>query len=133
LSQGYTPDRIFIHGESLGAAVATYLASENPSRGLILEAPFTSAKAVAGGVLPLLGPLLVWGYDSLSQIDRVRVPVLIIHGDRDEIIPYKLGERLFNAANPPKYFWTVAGAGHNDLHVVGRTEFARRLAEFYVR
>jgi len=64
VAEGYTSRRIFIHGESLGTAVAARLAETKASAGLVLEAPFTSASAVAGRVLPLLGPLLVGGYDT---------------------------------------------------------------------
>jgi fermentation-respiration switch protein FrsA (DUF1100 family) len=96
-----------------------------------LEAPFTSAKAVAGRIFPVLGPVLVWGFDNIGRIDRVRAPVLIIHGDRDEIIAYEFGRQLFAAAKEPKSFWTVPRATHNDLHVAGRTEFPYRLATFY--
>lgn len=130
-TKGYSPSQIFIQGESLGAAVAVQLASTKPCAGLILEAPFTSAKAVAGRVFPLVGPLFIWGYNSLTTISRVKAPTLFIHGDRDEVIPYDLGKRLYEAANSPKWFWTVHGAGHNDLHVVARNEFPAKLSEFY--
>jgi fermentation-respiration switch protein FrsA (DUF1100 family) len=62
---------------------------------------------------------------------EVRAPVLIIHGDRDEVIAYEFGQQLFAAANQPKSFWTIPGATHNDLHVIGRPEFSSRLANFY--
>jgi fermentation-respiration switch protein FrsA (DUF1100 family) len=130
-AQGYLPERIIIHGESLGTAVATHLATKKRAAGLILEAPFTSAKAVAGRVMPVLGPLLVHGYDSMRRIKEIQAPVLIIHGDRDEVIAYEFGEELFRAANEPKSFWTVPGATHNDLHVRGNAEFSARLADFY--
>ncbi len=131
VGKGYAPEQIIIHGESLGTAVATHLATRNKSAGLILEAPFTSARAVAGRVVPLLGPVLMWGYDNLSRIKNVRAPLLIIHGDRDEVIAYAFGQELFSAANQPKAFWTIAGATHNDLHVVAKAEFPTRLQAFY--
>ena len=124
-AQGYSPEQIFIHGESLGTAVATYLATKRKSKGLILEAPFTSAKAMAGEVLPVIGPLLMWGYNSRGRIKDIHVPVLFIQGDRDEVVPYRLGQQLFAAANEPKSFWTIAGATHNDLHYVAREEFPK--------
>jgi fermentation-respiration switch protein FrsA (DUF1100 family) len=131
VNHGFGPERIIIHGESLGTAVATWLAVKRPCAGLVLEAPFTSAKAVAGRILPVIGPAMVWGFNNLDRIHRVRAPVLIIHGDRDEVIAYEFGQRLFTAANEPKFFWTIAGATHNDLHVAGRAEFPLRLAQFY--
>ncbi|MBI1791490.1 MAG: alpha/beta hydrolase, partial [Acidobacteria bacterium] len=107
------------------------LASRKPCAGLVLEAPFSSARAVAARVLPLIGPLLVWSYDSKSKIQRVACPVLVIHGDRDEVIDYSLGRELFAAAHEPKRFWTVEHAGHNDLLEVARPHYGRRLADFY--
>jgi fermentation-respiration switch protein FrsA (DUF1100 family) len=130
-SRGFRPGQIIIHGESLGTAVATWLATKRPCAGVVLEAPFTSAKAVAARVLPVVGPALIWGYDNLSRINQVRAPLLIIHGDRDEIIAYEFGQQLFAAAGEPKSFWTIPGASHNDLHVIGRPEFPSRLAGFY--
>ncbi len=131
VSHGFRPEQILIHGESLGTAVATWLAARKPCGGVVLEAPFTSAKAVAGRVLPLLGPALIRGFDSLRRIKQVRAPILIVHGDRDEVIAYEFGQQLFAAANEPKSFWTISGATHNDLHVIGQSEFPSRLAEFY--
>jgi fermentation-respiration switch protein FrsA (DUF1100 family) len=129
--QGYAPDRIVVHGESLGSAVAIDLASQRPCAAVVLEAPFPSAKQVASTVLPILGPLLIWGYDSRSKIPKVNVPVLIIQGDRDEVIALRLGQALFAAAHEPKSFWIVPGAGHNDLVETAGPEYRRRLASFY--
>ncbi|MFB3826829.1 MAG: alpha/beta hydrolase [Bryobacteraceae bacterium] len=111
-ARGY---RIVLHGESLGTAVAVELASRRPCAGLILEAPFPSAGSLAATVLPVLGPLLAPGYDSRSRIGRVRAPLLVIHGDRDDIVPYRLGRALFEIAPEPKRFFTAEGCGHNDI------------------
>jgi uncharacterized protein len=130
-AQGYAPEKIVIHGESLGTAVATYLATKRNCRGVVLEAPLTSARAMAGKVFPVIGPLLLWGYDSLGRIKDVHVPILVIQGDRDEVIPYAFGQQLFAAANEPKSFWAIPGGKHNDLHDIARDEFPQRLATFY--
>jgi pimeloyl-ACP methyl ester carboxylesterase len=132
LAQGFEPQQIIVHGESLGTAVAVDLASRLPCAGVVLEAPFTSARAMAWRVLPVLGPALVWGYDSLSKIGRVRVPIFVIHGDEDEVIAYEFGRELFRAAPEPKSFWTIQGATHNDLHIAGGVEFVARLKSFYL-
>jgi fermentation-respiration switch protein FrsA (DUF1100 family) len=129
--EGYTPDRIIAHGESLGTAVAVDLASKRKCGGLVLEAPFTSAKDVAATVLPVLGPVLIWGFDSQSKIARVNAPVLVVQGDRDEVIPPRLGQALFKAAREPKSFWVVTGAGHNDLVEAAGPEYRNGLASFY--
>lgn len=133
ISRGYDPARIVIHGESLGTAVAVELASRRRCAGLVLEAPFPSARAVASSVLPVLGPLLVWGFDSQKRISSVRVPVLFIQGDQDEVIPYALGRRLYESAPEPKEFWTVPGAGHNNLVETDRAGYVEHLRAFYSR
>jgi uncharacterized protein len=131
LSKDLKPEQIILHGESLGTAVAAELASKRKCAAMVLEAPFTSARAVAHKVLPFIGPLLVWGFDTKSRLPHVKSPVFVIHGDRDEVIAYEFGKELFAAAREPKQFWTVPGATHNDLHLAGRAEFPRRLADFY--
>jgi fermentation-respiration switch protein FrsA (DUF1100 family) len=131
LSLGYRPGQIIVHGESLGTAVAVNLASRRHCRALILEAAFSSAQEVAGTVLPVLSPLLIWSYDSKSRIGQVSAPVLFIHGDRDEIIPLRLGQALFAAAPKPKQFWVVPGAGHNDIVESAGLAYRQRLQSFY--
>jgi fermentation-respiration switch protein FrsA (DUF1100 family) len=131
LDQGYASERILIHGESLGSAVAIDLASRRSCAGVVLEAPFNSASQVAAGVLPLVGPLIMRAFDSKRKIGKIRAPLLFLHGDRDEVIPYKLGRDLYDAAPEPKSFWTIEGAGHNDLLEVAGERYRERLAEFY--
>jgi uncharacterized protein len=128
---GYTPDRIIVQGESLGTAVAVDLAIRRKCAAVILESPLMSAGKVAGTVLPFLGPLLVRGYDTHSKISRVRVPLLVIHGDADEIVPFSQGQSVFQAANAPKEFWPVSGAHHNDLMEVASSAYVVRLRSFY--
>jgi fermentation-respiration switch protein FrsA (DUF1100 family) len=131
VTKGFKPGQIILHGESLGTAVAAELASRRKCTGVVLEAPFTSARAVAHKVLPLVGPLLVWGFDTKSRMAKINAPVFVIHGDRDAVITYEFGQQIFAVAREPKRFWTIPGATHNDLHIAGRSEFSRRLAEFY--
>jgi len=129
-SKGWTAEKIIIAGESLGTAVAVELATRVQCAGIILEAPFTSARAVAARVLPVLGPALVWGFDTRSRIGRIRAPLLFVQGDEDEVIPYELGQELYSAAPEPKTFWTVKGAHHNDIHAVAMAEYRTRAREF---
>jgi fermentation-respiration switch protein FrsA (DUF1100 family) len=130
LSQGWSADQIIVHGESLGTTVAVDLASRGKCAGVILEAPFPSARAVAARVLPVLGPLLVWGFDAKSKIARLRAPLLVIHGDRDEVIDFALGRELFDAAPEPKQHWTIAGAGHNSILYTAGPAYRERLRKF---
>lgn len=122
---------VVLHGESLGTAVAVKLAGEVDCAGLILEAPFPSARAVAHRVLPGLGPLLVWGFNTGAGIGKARCPVLVIHGSRDEVIDIELGKQVFEAAPEPKDFWLVRGAGHNDLAATAGPAYRDRLRSFY--
>jgi uncharacterized protein len=131
LGKGYRPDQIIVHGESLGTAVAIDLASRRPCAALILEAPFTSASDVAGTVIPYIGPLLVRSFNSLPKIRWIRVPKLFMHGDRDEVIPLRLGQKLFAAAQGSKTFWLIPGAGHNDILETAGAEYRHRLSAFY--
>lgn len=126
------PARIVVFGQSLGAAVAVELAVQRRVVGLILEAPFTSVQDMARAAMPYLpiGPLLSTRYDSLSKIHRVEIPLLIMHGDRDEIVPYSQGRRIFEAAREPKTFYTISGAGHNDTYEVGGRAYFEAIARF---
>lgn len=128
---GYGSGQIIVHGESLGTAAAIDLASRKPCAGVVLEAPFTSARDVAASVLPVLGPMLVWGLDSRSKIGRIHAPMLFLQGDQDEVIPPRLGQALFAAAPEPKSFWVIAGAGHNDILESAGPQYRQRLQAFY--
>jgi fermentation-respiration switch protein FrsA (DUF1100 family) len=129
---GFPADRILYFGRSLGAAVAVELALKAPPRALILETPMTSIREMARAHYPSLplGPLIRTEYDSLSKIGRIRVPLLILHGDRDEIVPIDQGRRLFEAANPPKEFYPIPGASHNDTYVVGGPPYWKAWRKF---
>ena len=133
ITRGYDPNRLVIHGESLGTAVAVDLATKRRCAGIVLEAPFPSVRAVARDVLPVIGPLLVWGFDTKKKIAGVQKPLLIIHGDSDDIIRQPLGREVFDAAPGPKEFWSVPGAGHNNLVVAAGSSYVRKLSEFYAR
>ena len=130
IAQGWSANGIIIHGESLGTAVATDLAARRPCAGLILEAPFPSARAVAAHVLPILGPLLVWGFDTRAKIAHVHAPLLIIHGTADEVIAFALGREVFVAASQPKTLLAISGAHHNDIARTAGAAYHERLRGF---
>ena len=131
LKSGWQAGQIILHGESLGTAVAIDLASRQPCAAVVLEAPFTSGKDVAATVLPVIGPWLTWSFDSKKKIGRVHAPLLVIHGDRDEIIPTGLGQALFAAAPEPKSLWIVPGAHHNDIVETAGASYREHLQAFY--
>ena len=129
--RGFPADRVIVFGRSLGGAVAVDLARDRELAGVILESTFTSVADIArrlGG--PLLGALAGHRFDSASKIDRIRAPLLFFHGDRDEVIDYALGRRLFDAAPDPKSFEIIAGAGHNNTTQVGGRRYFERIRLF---
>ena len=120
LKAGYHPSQIVLHGESMGTAVAVDLAARRPCAAVVLEAPFTSAQDLARIVAPVIGPLIIRGFNSRAKIGRIHAPVFFIHGDRDQTIPLRLGQALFAAAPEPKsfgcgYFGTTVQAGYRRL------------------
>jgi uncharacterized protein len=109
-------DRVLFLGESLGAAVALELAHHHPPAGLILQSPFTSVRDMARLHYPLVPRALVPdAYPSLRVICSLAVPLLVLHGERDDIVPLMFGEELYAAATCPKRLVRFRGRGHNDL------------------
>ncbi len=133
LAKGQSPGRIVIFGESLGSAVAVQLALDTEgARALVLESPFVSIPEMARAAYPFLPlwPLVRTRYDNLAKVGRLRLPLLVLHGDRDAIVPFAQGRRVFEAAPQPKRFYAIPGASHNDTYVVGGEPYWRVLAEF---
>lgn len=122
--EGYGAGQLALYGESLGSGVAVQLATEIHPRIVILEAPFSSAADVAKTAYPVLpvDMLMKDRYDSIDKIAKTKPNLLIVHGDRDEVVPISQGRRLFEAANHPKEFIAIARGAHNDLydHQAGR-------------
>lgn len=126
------PERIFVFGQSLGAAVAVRLSTESRVGGLILEAPFTSVKALTAEIFPWLPfkGLISIKYDSMGKIKSVQSPLLVMHGDQDKVVPYEQGQQIFEAANTPKTFYTITGADHNNAYVVGGPGYFEAMKRF---
>ena len=114
-ARGTPAERIVCFGESLGGAVAIHLATQRRSAGVAVVSTFTRLTDVARRRYGPLGLLAGTRFDSLARIQTLAVPVLIAHGDQDEVVPFELGERLFAAAHAPKRFIRAAGTGHNDV------------------
>jgi fermentation-respiration switch protein FrsA (DUF1100 family) len=130
--RGVPPERIVLMGESLGSAVALDLAVTRPARALVLESPFTSVPDMAAVVFPFLPArwLVRTRYDNLGKVGRLAMPLLVLHGDRDEVVPFAQGQRLFEAAPEPKRLFAIPGAGHNDTYVVGGPAYWKAIADF---
>jgi fermentation-respiration switch protein FrsA (DUF1100 family) len=128
-------DASVFYGRSLGAAVAVDLAVREEPLALIIETPFASVREMAKAVLPFLpiGPFLRTRYDTLEKIRKVRGPLLVLHGEQDDIVPYAQGQRIFEAAPEPKEFYTIRGAHHNDTFIVGGDPYFAALKDFIDR
>ncbi|MCC6886949.1 MAG: alpha/beta fold hydrolase [Hyphomicrobiales bacterium] len=124
----YDPGRIVLWGESLGSGVALALAVERPVARIVLEAPFVSAVDVAAGVYPFLPVrwLMKDQFRSDLRVVKVTVPILILHGDRDPVVPIASGRRLYELITAPKRFVRIAGGGHEDLGSHGVVDIARQ-------
>lgn len=116
-SLGFEIENIVIYGESLGSGVAVQMATEYDVRAIALEAPYTSIAARGKERYPFIpiDLLLKDRFDSLSKIKSVTCPVLIFHGELDEVMPIHHGKRLLEAANLPKEGLFFADYGHTDF------------------
>jgi fermentation-respiration switch protein FrsA (DUF1100 family) len=123
------PSEIALMGRSLGGAVAVDLAAHEGARALVVESSFTSLADVAAYHYPWLP--VRWALrtrlDSLGKIAAYHGPLLQSHGTADTIVPYRLGRRLFEAANQPKRFVTLPDLDHNDPQPA---EYYRALIRF---
>lgn len=115
----YASQRLVLWGESLGSGVAVALAAEHTVGRMVLEAPFLSAVDIAAGAYPIVPVrwLMKDQFRSDLRIGMVKAPVLIVHGDRDTVVPIGSGEALYALIKAPKRFVRVAGAGHDVLGV----------------
>lgn len=129
---GVDESKIIVFGKSLGGGVACEIAQDRRLRALILESTFTSLARAARKLFPFFPPGVPLGesYNSLSRLPRVRCPVMVIHGDRDELIPVGEGMDLYEAAPEPKELYLVQGAGHNDVSMVAGSNYAYRISSF---
>jgi fermentation-respiration switch protein FrsA (DUF1100 family) len=125
-------ENIIIHGHSLGGAVAVDLAMRRPCGGLIVQSSFTNARAMTREIfaMPLIEYVVRSQFDSQEKIRAMHVPILIVHGTRDDVVPFAMGEQLFAAAPEPKRFYPIGGAGHNNLLEAGGEEYLDCLRRF---
>ena len=120
------PERIILYGRSLGAWAAVDLAARAVVGGLVLESPFLTAFRVMTRI-----PLLPFDkFRNVDKIARVRCPVLIMHGEADEVVPVWHGRQLFERAPGPKTFVAIPGAHHNDFMWVAGARYAAALRDF---
>ena len=113
--------KVIVFGRSLGASVALHTALSRNCAAVILECPFLSIPRMASEVFPFLpglGLLSRQRYDNETMIQNLDVPILIIHGQDDSVIPFNHGQRLYNLASEPKYFFAVPQGNHDDNYIV---------------
>lgn len=126
------PERLILFGRSLGAAVAGELAARKPAAGLILESCFPSVEALAK--FHYLGlpvhRLLGAKFRLIDRLPHISLPLLVVHGDRDDVVPLQLGRQVFEAAKEPKAFYVVRGADHNNVPYAGGPAYFTRLKAF---
>lgn len=125
-------DRLVYFGESLGAAVAVTLATTEPPAALVLRSPFTSLPDIGSHHYPWLpvSALARDRYASIETIERIDVPVLVVAGSADRIVPPTQSRRLYEAVPGPKRLVVVDGAGHNDFALLAGDELIDETVEF---
>ena len=130
-------DHIVVYGESLGTGIATRLTADfdhdndDNLRALILDGPYTSMTALGETRYPWLpvSYLLLDRYDSLSRIRNIDLPLLVINGSDDAVIPPAMGKELFDAARPPKSFVQIPGGHHADLYDFGAGQIVQNFLD----
>ena len=124
----YPASRLALWGESLGTGVAVALAAQKPVGRIVLESPFTSIADIAAQIYWFF-PVRLLIKDSFRSdllIGTVTAPFLILHGDKDSIVPIALGDQLYKLITAPKRFVRFPGAGHNELAAYGALEAAKQ-------
>ena len=133
-AQGQPPHRIIVFGRSLGGAVAAHLAAEVTPAALILESTFSSVRDMARELHPLLSRLvwLRYRFPVVDNVARVAAPVLVLHSPEDDVIPYRFGRRVFEAARPPREFVELRG-DHNSGFLDSQPRYQLALRDFIRR
>ena len=113
-NKGIKEENIILYGESLGTGIATQIAQNKNFAGLVLETPFTSMVEAAKNFYPYIpvGFILKDKYENDKKIQNVNIPVLIMHGEADQIVPFWMGKKVFNLANEPKFSYFTKTDDH---------------------
>lgn len=126
---------IIVYGESLGTGVAMYVADMRPAGGVILQSGFSSLRTIAQEIFPFIRAFPSFLFpaqqlDTLKLSKKPHPPLLIVHGKRDEVVPYSHAVRLFREAAEPKQLLTLPNSGHVDISSTAPTEFLRTVSDF---
>lgn len=130
-TRNISAENILLYGRSLGGAVAIELATRVQPGAMIIGSTFTSARDMARKMFPYVpvGILMSISYNSEERIENINIPTLFTHSVNDDLIPFELGNRLYNAANEPKRFVELQG-GHNDNVFVSREKYLSAIDNF---
>jgi len=117
ISLGYESSHIILFGRSLGSAPAIQLATEKNVKAVVLESPFENLLKLAQAIFPIQieSIPLDYSFDNIGKLDQIKVPIHVMHGDADEIVPYEQGLNIFKAISSIKTMITIKGGGHNNL------------------
>ena len=123
-NRGWQPSQMIFYGHSMGAAVSLQMGLETPPTAVVLESPFTSMSDIAWHTAPITYALIGrWAidarFDNLAKIGKLAVPLVILQGSDDKVVPQKMAQRLYRLAREPKTIYLIPGGGHNDLFRVG--------------
>lgn len=130
-ARGIPPSAIVLYGESLGGAIAAWLAAQKHAALLVLSSVFTSVPDLAQTIYPFLPARWIsrFEYNTLEYLESVNCPVFVAHSPHDEIVPFLHGVKLFETVTTPKQFLSLAG-GHNEGLIFMREEWIAALDSF---
>ncbi|HEY9790783.1 MAG TPA: alpha/beta hydrolase [Candidatus Obscuribacterales bacterium] len=133
--KGYTPAEIVLYGESLGCAITSEIAAARPCAGIVLQSGFTSLKDIGGEYMPItrLYPHFMYPRPLLDNVKRMsmdRRPLLIIHGQKDQVVPFRHAQRIFEEAAQPKMFVELPEAAHSDIWSVSPAAYVDAVKSF---
>ncbi len=121
-------ENIIIYGQSVGSGPAVWLAAQEPCAGLMLVSPFVSAFRAVTKIPLFPGDQ----FKNITRIENIKTPLLIIHGDQDQVISQWHGKKLHELHQGPKTFVNLQGVGHNDIYLLASDEVLRALDQFKI-
>ncbi len=134
VQRGFNPENISIYGRSIGGAIGLELAGRERIKSIVVQSSFSSLKDIAKEVYPILPDFLIKNnsWNSIETIKILKCPVLISHGDKDDMIPVHHAYKLYDAANEPKKLVILNSADHNDLSSCFTSEYFNALKELFL-
>ena len=123
------PTRIVVWGRSLGTGPSCYLAAHSSVGGLLLETPFLSAFRTITEI-----PVLPWDrFRNKERLSSIKCPSLVVHGELDEVIPFRHGKKVHQGLPEPKSFLKISNASHNDFRQIGGSAYESAIYDFLTK